>query len=105
MHVRQILNIYVPRGADPASAIRNPDYRCHYAINGNEGSYLRKTLRPLVLSGWCLQDTQERTRKRIKEDLKESGTAYNEFAEVMLPKLKNRYAKKYSEVEVCYTSH
>lgn len=48
------------------------------------------------------QETQERTRKRIKEDLKESGLAYNEYAEVMLPKLKNRYTKKYSEVEVCY---
>ena len=47
------------------------------------------------------QETQERTRKRIKEDLKESGLAYNEYAEVMLPKLKNRYSKKYSEVEVC----
>ncbi|KAF8973677.1 hypothetical protein BDZ97DRAFT_1900477 [Flammula alnicola] len=46
-----------------------------------------------------LKDIQERTRKRIKEDLKDSGTAYNEYAETMLPKLKNRYAKKYSEVE------
>ncbi|KAF5312338.1 hypothetical protein D9619_002972 [Psilocybe cf. subviscida] len=46
-----------------------------------------------------LKETQERTRKRIKEDLKESGLAYNEYAEVMLPKLKNRYTKKYSEVE------
>lgn len=48
-----------------------------------------------------LQDTQERTRKRIKEDLKDSTIAYNEYAEVMLPKLKGRYVKKYSEVEVC----
>ncbi|KAF8912956.1 hypothetical protein CPB84DRAFT_1820455 [Gymnopilus junonius] len=46
-----------------------------------------------------LKETQERTRKRIKEDLKESSTAYNEYAESMLPKLKSRYAKKYSEVE------
>ncbi|KAF9569859.1 RhoGAP-domain-containing protein [Agrocybe pediades] len=46
-----------------------------------------------------LKDTQERTRKRIKEDLKESTLAYNEYAESMLPKLKTRYAKKYSEVE------
>ncbi|KAJ3502317.1 hypothetical protein NLJ89_g8943 [Agrocybe chaxingu] len=50
---------------------------------------------PLV----TLKETQERTRKRIKEDLKDSGAAYNEYAEVMLPKLKSRYAKKYSEVE------
>ncbi|KAF8167804.1 hypothetical protein B0H34DRAFT_683101 [Crassisporium funariophilum] len=46
-----------------------------------------------------LKDTQERTRKRVKEDLKDSGMAYNEYAEIILPKLKNRYAKKYSEVE------
>jgi hypothetical protein len=51
-----------------------------------------------------LQETQERTRKRIKEDLKDSTTAYNEYAEVMLPKLKSRYVKKYSEVEVCQYS-
>ncbi|THV06112.1 RhoGAP-domain-containing protein [Dendrothele bispora CBS 962.96] len=46
-----------------------------------------------------LKDTQERTRKRIKEDLKESGNAYNEYAEVALPRLKSRYLKKYAEVE------
>jgi hypothetical protein len=50
---------------------------------------------------WCLQETQERTRKRIKEDLKDSTMAYNEYAEVVLPKLKSRYVKKYAEVEVC----
>ncbi len=47
-----------------------------------------------------LQETQERTRKRVKEDLKESGAAYNEFAEVTLPRLKSRYTKKFTEVEV-----
>ncbi|PPQ88087.1 hypothetical protein CVT25_014385 [Psilocybe cyanescens] len=46
-----------------------------------------------------LKETQERTRKRIKEDLKDSGAAYTEYAEMMLPKLKSRYAKKYSDVE------
>ncbi|EEB91059.1 hypothetical protein MPER_10651 [Moniliophthora perniciosa FA553] len=46
-----------------------------------------------------LKETQERTRKRIKEDLKESGLAYHEYAEVTLPRLKNRYLKKYQEVE------
>ncbi|KAK7058359.1 hypothetical protein VNI00_001993 [Paramarasmius palmivorus] len=46
-----------------------------------------------------LKETQERTRKRIKEDLKESGIAYHEYAEVTLPKLKNRYLKKFQEVE------
>ncbi|KAF5384703.1 hypothetical protein D9757_006266 [Collybiopsis confluens] len=46
-----------------------------------------------------LKETQERTRKRIKEDLKESTSAYNDYAEVSLPKLKSRYSKKFAEVE------
>ncbi|KAK0473304.1 hypothetical protein IW261DRAFT_1505427 [Armillaria novae-zelandiae] len=46
-----------------------------------------------------VKETQERTRKRIKEDLKESGSAYNEYAEVTLPKLKTKYIKKFAEVE------
>ncbi|KAF7339971.1 Rho GTPase-activating protein 27 [Mycena venus] len=46
-----------------------------------------------------LRETQERTRKRIKEDLKDSGNAYNDFAENGLPKLKAKYAKKFAEVE------
>ncbi|KAJ7225904.1 hypothetical protein GGX14DRAFT_422836 [Mycena pura] len=46
-----------------------------------------------------LRETQERTRKRIKEDLKESGIAYNDFAENGLPKLRIKYAKKFAEVE------
>ncbi|KAJ7042609.1 hypothetical protein C8F04DRAFT_83781 [Mycena alexandri] len=46
-----------------------------------------------------LRETQERTRKRIKDDLKESGYAYNDFADNGLPKLKAKYAKKFAEVE------
>ncbi|KAJ7356969.1 hypothetical protein DFH08DRAFT_469880 [Mycena albidolilacea] len=46
-----------------------------------------------------LRETQERTRKRIKEDLKDSGTAYNDFAENGLPRLKSKYVKKFAEVE------
>ncbi|KAJ7102322.1 hypothetical protein B0H15DRAFT_943256 [Mycena belliarum] len=46
-----------------------------------------------------LRETQDRTRKRIKEDLKESGSAYNDFAENGLPKLKAKYARKFAEVE------
>ncbi|KAF8634448.1 hypothetical protein AX15_000895 [Amanita polypyramis BW_CC] len=45
------------------------------------------------------KETQERTRKRIKEDLKEATQAYNEYADAMLPKLKAKYYKKFSEVE------
>ncbi|RDB29694.1 Rho GTPase-activating protein 27 [Hypsizygus marmoreus] len=46
-----------------------------------------------------LKETQDRTRKRIKEDLKDSGLAYHEYAENVLPKLKTKYTKKFSEVE------
>ncbi|KAK2461694.1 hypothetical protein APHAL10511_006157 [Amanita phalloides] len=45
------------------------------------------------------KETQERTRKRIKEDLKEAAQAYNDYADNILPKLKSRYNKKFSEVE------
>ncbi|PFH54752.1 hypothetical protein AMATHDRAFT_44554 [Amanita thiersii Skay4041] len=47
----------------------------------------------------ALKETQERTRKRIKEDLKESTAAYHEYAETILPRLKTRYNKKFAEVE------
>ncbi|KAH7929352.1 RhoGAP-domain-containing protein [Leucogyrophana mollusca] len=53
----------------------------------------------VVNSLTALKETQDRTRKRIKEDLKESGNAYNEYAENMLPKLKRGYLKKCQEVE------
>ncbi|KAG5352722.1 hypothetical protein C0989_000875 [Termitomyces sp. Mn162] len=44
-------------------------------------------------------ESQERTRKRIKEDVKSSSSAYNEYAENMLPKLKSKYIKKFAEME------
>ncbi|KAG6827483.1 hypothetical protein H0H92_011586 [Tricholoma furcatifolium] len=46
-----------------------------------------------------LKETQDRTRKRIKEDLKESSLAYNEYSDNILPKLKSKYGKKFAEVE------
>jgi hypothetical protein len=49
------------------------------------------------------QDSQERTRKRIKEDIKDSGVAYGDYAENMLPKLKRSYLKKCQDVEVRLT--
>ncbi|KAF8349806.1 hypothetical protein F5887DRAFT_877632 [Amanita rubescens] len=45
------------------------------------------------------KETQERTRKRIKEDLKEAIQSYNDYADGMLPRLKTKYYKKFSEVE------
>ncbi|KAJ7693690.1 hypothetical protein B0H17DRAFT_1199797 [Mycena rosella] len=46
-----------------------------------------------------LRETHDRSRKRIKEDMKESGSAYTDFAENGLPKLKAKYARKFAEVE------
>ncbi|KAF7320004.1 Glucosamine 6-phosphate N-acetyltransferase [Mycena kentingensis (nom. inval.)] len=45
------------------------------------------------------KETQERTKKRIKEDLKDSTQSYDDFAENGLPRLKAKYAKKFAEVE------
>ncbi|KAJ8520565.1 hypothetical protein ONZ45_g2612 [Pleurotus djamor] len=47
----------------------------------------------------ALRESQERTRKRIKEDLKDSATKYQEFADNVLPKLKGRYSRRFGEVE------
>lgn len=49
------------------------------------------------------KETQDRTRKRIKEDLKESTTAHTDFAENTLPKFKRAYLKKCQEYEVNIT--
>ncbi|KAI0047664.1 RhoGAP-domain-containing protein [Auriscalpium vulgare] len=50
---------------------------------------------PLV----SFKESQERTRKRIKEDIRESATAHSDFAESQLPKLKRTYLKKCQDVE------
>ncbi|KAI0035293.1 hypothetical protein K488DRAFT_76750 [Vararia minispora EC-137] len=47
----------------------------------------------------ALKETQERTRKRVKEDIKESASAHTDFAESQLPKLKRAYLRKCQEVE------
>ena len=50
-------------------------------------------------NNYRLQESQDRTRKRIKEDLKESSNAYNDYAEGTLPKLKRTYLRKCQDVE------
>ncbi|KAI0063187.1 RhoGAP-domain-containing protein [Artomyces pyxidatus] len=52
-------------------------------------------INPLV----SFKDTQERTRKRMKEDLKDSAAAHADYAENVLPKLKRAYLKKCQDVE------
>ncbi|KDQ54847.1 hypothetical protein JAAARDRAFT_181517 [Jaapia argillacea MUCL 33604] len=47
----------------------------------------------------ALKETQERTRKRIKEDLKESIAAHVDYAENTLPRLKRNYLRKCQEVD------
>ncbi|KIJ45715.1 hypothetical protein M422DRAFT_251018 [Sphaerobolus stellatus SS14] len=54
-----------------------------------------EVLAPLL----SLKETQERTRKRIKEDLKLSTETHLEYAENMLPRLKRIYLKKCQDVE------
>jgi hypothetical protein len=47
----------------------------------------------------ALKETQDRTRKRIKEDIKSSTAAHTDFAENTLPKYKRAYLKKCQEFE------
>ncbi|KAH8120524.1 hypothetical protein DFH11DRAFT_1560466 [Phellopilus nigrolimitatus] len=46
-----------------------------------------------------LKETQDRTRKRIKDDIKESINAHQDYAENVLPRLKRFYLRKAQEVE------
>jgi hypothetical protein len=65
--------------------------------------YMRYTLLNPGDAGITLpQETQDRTRKRIKEDLKDSSSAYTDFADNILPRLKRTYLKKCQDVEVCF---
>ena len=49
----------------------------------------------------ALREEQERTRKRIYEDLKDGTSAHIDYLENTLPRLKRQYLKKCQEVEVC----
>ncbi|CAE7218473.1 unnamed protein product [Rhizoctonia solani] len=46
-----------------------------------------------------LRDTQERTRQRIHEDMKESQSAYTECADSQLPRAYKQYRRKCQEAE------
>ena len=50
-----------------------------------------------------LQETQERIRKRIREDLKSAVAAHTDYEQDVFPKLKRSYLKKSQEVEVCWS--
>lgn len=51
------------------------------------------------------QETQERIRKRIREDLKEAIHTHNDYAENVFPKLRRTYMKKSQDVEVRMRHH
>ncbi|CAL1696188.1 unnamed protein product [Somion occarium] len=46
-----------------------------------------------------LKETQERIRKRIRDDLKDAITAHTDYVENVYPKLKRTYLKKSQDVE------
>ncbi|KAG8933197.1 hypothetical protein FRC01_010543 [Tulasnella sp. 417] len=46
-----------------------------------------------------LKETTDRTKKRIKEDIKDSSQAHADYAEKELPRLKAKYLRKVQEVE------
>lgn len=86
------------RGADTRRVPEHLNHRCRKYLDGFKGE-INLLLQFPGYNKLCAQETQERTRKRIKEDLKESTIAYNEYAEGTLPKLKRTYLRKCQDVE------
>ncbi|KAF8272362.1 hypothetical protein EI94DRAFT_1776950 [Lactarius quietus] len=62
-------------------------------------AYLRTLTTEVIHPLTALKETQDRTRKRIKDDLKASTLAHTEFAENTLPKFKRAYLKKCQDFE------
>lgn len=105
MSIHQWLSIFaysvgIFRDTFKTGVLGHANYRRDYAVDGDEGMDIIFLTVFLFEFPFYVQETQERTRKRIKEDVKDSTLAYNEYAEGVLPRLKSRYAKKYSEVDV-----
>lgn len=63
-------------------------------------SYMVETCRQGVLAPLlAFRDSQERIRKRVKEDLRNSLSQYDEMRNINLPKIRRAYEKKAEEVE------
>ncbi|SPO21250.1 uncharacterized protein UTRI_00727 [Ustilago trichophora] len=63
-------------------------------------SYMVETCRQGVLVPLlAFRDSQERIRKRVKEDLRNSLSQYDEMRNISLPKIRRAYEKKAEEVE------
>ncbi|THH01505.1 hypothetical protein EW026_g1185 [Hermanssonia centrifuga] len=58
-------------------------------------SMTTEVINPLV----ALKETQERIRKRIREDLKDAISTHTDYAENVYPKLQRTYLKKAQDVE------
>lgn len=58
-------------------------------------SLMSDVLNPLI----SFRETQDRTRKRIKEDIKQSMDAFNEYADEVIPKLKRNYIRKCQDAD------
>ncbi|EJU00982.1 RhoGAP-domain-containing protein [Dacryopinax primogenitus] len=63
------------------------------------GAFIESIRQDVLAPLSAFKETQERTRKRIKEDSKESYQRYQEMAESTLPRLKRNYIKKCQDVE------
>ncbi|SJX60697.1 uncharacterized protein SRS1_11925 [Sporisorium reilianum f. sp. reilianum] len=63
-------------------------------------SYMVETCRQGVLAPLlAFRDSQERIRKRVKEDIRTSLAQYNEMRNASLPKIRRAYEKRAEEVE------
>lgn len=70
--------------------LREMDARLHYVETIKQG-----VIAPLTV----YRDAQERIRKRVKDDLKISISAYDEMRQTTLPRAKKMYDKRCEEVE------
>ena len=63
-------------------------------------SHMIDTIRQAVVTPLsAFRDSQERIRKRVKEDLKTHLSNYDEMRNVTLPRIKRQYDRKCEEVE------
>jgi len=88
------------RNSSSAGIPEHADDRYHKPSYCTKGK--RCTSRWIGYSGLLpiQKETQDRTRKRIKEDLKDSASDHADYAENTLPKLKRAYIKKCQDFEV-----
>ncbi|KAF9807083.1 hypothetical protein IEO21_08394 [Rhodonia placenta] len=62
-------------------------------------AFLSTLASDVIIPLMSLRETQDRIRKRIKEDLKDAVGAHSDYAENVLPRLKRNYLKRCQDVE------